>query len=152
MSGSARGSDDGLAESSRERALGVVGEDDGVDLCDQLGGALLQALRLGGGRSVAALDVQTQQLLRAADDAGLGDGGQRAGDDAYGVDASALEDCGEFSLLGVVAPEAGEEGLAAEASEVHGDVGRAAGALVARAWRMTGTGASGEMRSTSPWM
>ncbi len=37
----------------------------------------------------------------------------------------------QLGLLGVVAPEAGEKGLAAEAGEVHGDVGRAAGALIA---------------------
>ena len=37
---------------------------------------------------------------------------------------------GQFSALGVVAPEAGQNGLAAEAGEVHGDVGCATGTLV----------------------
>ena len=98
---------------------------------DEFGGALVQALRFGGWGCVAALDVEAKQLLGAADDAGLGDGGERAGNHAYGVDAGSLEDGGEFSLLGVVAPEAGEKGLAAEAGEIHGDVGCAAGTLVA---------------------
>ena len=49
-----------------------------MDLRDQLGGALLQALGLDGWRRVAALDVEPQKLLHAADDAGLGDGRERA--------------------------------------------------------------------------
>ncbi len=57
--------------------------------------------------------------------------GSEAGDYAYGVDAGALQDCGQLGLLGVAAPEAREKSLAAEAGEVHGDVGCAAGTLVA---------------------
>ncbi len=100
-------------------------------LVDELGGAFFEALGFDGGRGIAALDVEAEELLGAADDAGLGDGGERAGDDAGGVDAGAVEDGGQLGLLGVVAPEAAEEGLAAEAGEVHGDVGCAACALVA---------------------
>ena len=89
---------------------------------DQFGGALLEALGLGGWRRVTALDVEPQKLLHAADDAGLGDGWERARDYANGVDAGALQDRRQFSLFGVGAPEAAEKGLAAEAREVHGDV------------------------------
>ena len=59
-----------------ERAFSVVGEDDGVDLGDEFGSALAEALGFGLRRRLAALDVETQKLLHAADDAGFGDGGQ----------------------------------------------------------------------------
>ena len=39
--------------------------------------------------------------------------------------------CGQLCLLGIGAPEAGEVCLAAEAGEVHGDIGSAAGSRVA---------------------
>jgi hypothetical protein len=87
-------------------------------------------LEVGAGGRIAGFDVEAEELLRAADDAGLGDGGERGGDDACGVDVGGFEGGGELALLGVCAPEAGEERLAAQTSEVHGDVGGAAGALV----------------------
>ncbi len=52
----------------------------------------------------------------------------------------------------VIAPETGEEGLAAEAGEVHGNVGGATGTLVALGVAEDGDGRLGEMRSTSPRM
>lgn len=53
------------------------------------------------------------------------------GDHAEGVDAGGFKQAGELFLLGVVAPEAGEEGLATEAGEIEGDVGGTTGAIVA---------------------
>ena len=97
----------------REGAFGVVGEDDGVDTSGPVRGAVEQALVFDGGRRVAGLDVEAEELLDAADDAGLRDGGERAGDHAEGVEPGGVEDGGEVGALAVVAPEAGEEGLAA---------------------------------------
>jgi hypothetical protein len=101
-----------------------------VDLFDEGEDAVAEVLDVLGGMGLAGFDVEAEELLRAADDAGLGDGGEGGGDDAGGVDVRGFEGRGELALLGVGAPEAGEEGLAAEAGEVHGDVGGAAGALV----------------------
>jgi hypothetical protein len=109
------GMNDGGAERLGDCSLGVVGEDDGVDLGCEFSRALDQALRVDGGKAVAALDVEAQELLIAAYDAGFRDGGIGAGDYAYGVDAGFCEDSCKFQLLGVVSPEAAEEGLAAEA-------------------------------------
>ncbi len=111
-----------------------------MDLCGEFGCAVVEALGIGGGGHVAALDVETEQLLGAADDAGLGDGGERGRHHAYRVYAGAFEDGCKFSLLGVAAPEAAEKGLAAEACEIHGDVGCAAGTLVAPGVAENGNG------------
>ena len=47
------------------------------------------------------------------------------------VDPHALHDCGQLGLLCVAAPEASEKSLAAEAGEVHRNVGCATGPLIA---------------------
>ncbi len=131
------------AELVGERALGVVGEDDGVDLFDEREDAVAEVFDVGAGGGFAGFDVEAEELLGAADDAGLGDGGKGGGDDAGGVDVRGFEGGGELALLGVGAPEAGEEGLAAEPGEVHGDVGGAAGALVAMGVAEDGDGGFG---------
>src|SRR5258708_52865 len=87
----------------------------GADVNVLHGGEGGGGLGFGWWGCVGALDVEAEELLGAADDAGLGDGGERGRDYADGVDAGAFEDGCEFGLLGVVAPEAGEKGLAAEA-------------------------------------
>ena len=125
------GSDDGEAELGRKSALGVVREDDSVNLGSELDDALGEALELDGGDRIGGLDIKPEELLTAADDAGLRRGGMGRGDHAEGVDAGGFEQAGELFLFGVIAPEAGEEGLAAKAGEVEGNIRGAAGAIVA---------------------
>jgi hypothetical protein len=114
-----------------------------VDLFDEGEDAVAEVLDVLGGMGLAGFDVEAEELLRAADDAGLGDGGERGGDDPGGVDGCGFEGSGELALLGVGAPETGKESLAAEAGEVHGDVGGAAGTLVAVGVAQDGDGGFG---------
>ncbi len=102
-----------------------------MNLADQFGGAVDQPSGFHLRRGVAALDVEPKKLLVAAYDAGLRDGGQTAGDDAYGVHPSAVEDGKQLVLLQIVAPEAAEDRLATEPGEVHRHVGGPSGTLVA---------------------
>ena len=135
--------DDRPAERGGEDALGVVGEDDGVDLGDEATDPFAKPLRVFGRGHIAALDVEPQQLLIAADDACLRDGRRGGRDDADGVDTGTIEDGGELCLLGIGAPKAGEIGMAAEAGEVHGDVGCAARSLVPLGMAEDGDGGLG---------
>ena len=135
--------DNRLAERGSQHTLGVVREDDGGHLRCQFDDAFEQMLLFDRGAGIAALDIQPQKLLHTADDPGLRDGGVRAGDYAECVDVGTFEDSRKLSALGILSPEACEEGLAAEAREIHGNVGRAACALVSLRVAQYGNGSLG---------
>lgn len=101
-----------------------------MDLVDERGGSLRQAIHLGLRRSVAAFDIQPQQLLHSADDSSLRDSRQRTGNNANRIYTCATQQGLQFALFGIGSPEPCKDRLTAESRKIHGHVRCAACALI----------------------
>ena len=132
----------------REAALAVVGQDDEI-------GVRQQAIVIGEFRREnlvrrRGLEIDAQQLLLAADHAQLDGRRQRRIAMERRRHVFAGEHARERRTRLIVADDGQQRRPRAQRRRVARDVGGAAGRSSVRAILTTGTGASGEMRSTSP--
>ena len=128
----ASGADGGEAEFGGERAFGVVGEDDGVDLGGELGDALGETGDLFGGNGIGAFDIEAEELLAAPDDAGLGRGGGARRETMPRVSTRAASSSEASWVASASSPQRpARKAWQPRPARLRGDVSGAAGAIEA---------------------
>ncbi len=142
-----------LDEVLREKPLGVVLDDDGVEVRQHR--LETRQRRRVAGRVAArrAFAVHADDVLLPGDDARLDDGRVTV-ELRHGVEADVLRGKQALQNFGVdvVADDAHDGDVLGELAQVARDVGRAAGVVRLFVTSTMGTGASGEIRLTRPQM
>ena len=145
--------DQGAHDARRERALGVIGQHDRDGARQRRERVLDHALLGVRIERLRQLPVGAQQMRRMVlgDEADLARGQARAVDDQMRFDQRlGAQRGGERAAGVVVADHADEDAARAERGDVARHIAGAADVSSLRLTAITGAGASGEMRDTSP--